>query len=114
MTYAERKEKWFLLLDEWQASGLTAEQYKDQKQITDSSFYRWLKRYQAEKSAAARTDESQEGKKAVRFVEAVAPKMLSIFSDTMNLSHASGWTLSLPQACSATWLSELLRGLSCN
>lgn len=37
MTHEERKIKWFSLLDEWRASGLSAAAFKEKAGVSDSN-----------------------------------------------------------------------------
>jgi hypothetical protein len=48
MTHEERKAKWFALLDEWRASGLSATAFKERAGVGDS-IYKWLAIYRHEK-----------------------------------------------------------------
>lgn len=130
MTHEERKAKWFQLLDQWRASGLSATAFKKKMGISDS-IYKWLAIYRHEKGLGPRTKhpqavfvqtkpssleassthqspQSMETQAAMRtiFVKATPPPLPTL-ENRLCVEYPSGWCLQFSNATSPDWVTRI-------
>jgi hypothetical protein len=117
MTHEERKIKWFELLDEWQASGLSATAFKEKAGVSDS-IYKWLAIYRHEKGIEPRSAKRSPTvtTPAVTppvFIKANLPHSPEQ-STGPRLEHPSGWHLQFASNTHPDLITSIAKGLVCS
>jgi hypothetical protein len=117
MTHEERKAKWFALLDEWQASGLSAAAFKEKVGISDS-IYKWLAIYRHEKGIEPRSAKRSPTVTTPAVIPPVFIKANLPHSPEQStgprLEHPSGWHLQFASNTHPDLITSIAKGLVCS